>query len=131
MAIHASTIVLDEPLEFLQANTQVMCINTSQPVTSAEAISTTSTSMMSRTTTLASTDFTIADSSASGRKITIAAFSTQIVSSSGTATHVSLVNATSSKLLFTTICGTKSLTTADVVNYPSWRIHYLQATSST
>jgi hypothetical protein len=121
--------VLDASLNLLRNNTQAITVNSTRPATRAEALST---YMIVKTTTVTSTWFTAAaNSSASGRKVEIKAKTGLTPSSSGTADHVSLVNATSSKVLYVTKCGIKALTTSDTVSLSSWGIHILDPSSST
>lgn len=71
--------------------------------------------------TMASGDFTIANGDTSGRKITVAAKSSVTVDTSGTATHIALLDVTGSKLQYVTTCTSQALTAANTVNFPSWK----------
>lgn len=72
--------------------------------------------------TLSSTDFTQANGDSSGRKVTVAAKSSITVDSSGTATHVCLLDVANSKLLYVTTCTSQALTSGNTVNFPAWDI---------
>jgi len=131
MGMRASTNFYDQALLWLRSNTQAIAVNTTRPATRAEALSS---FCLAKTTTVASTDFTTgADSTASGRKIQVKQWASLPVvgTSSGTVDHISLVNATSSKVLYVTTCASKGLTTSDSVTIPAWNIHILGPTSST
>ena len=78
------------------------------------------------TVTTAPGDFTIANGDVSGRKCTVAAKNGLTVSSSGTATHVSLDNG--STLLYVTTCTSQALTSGNTVNVPSWKVEIADPT---
>lgn len=125
----ANDSILDAGLNLLKANTQAITVNSTRPTTRAEALST---YMIVKTTTVTSTWFTaVGNSTAAGRKVEVIGVTGLTPSSSGTADHVSLVNATSSKVMYVTVCGTKALTTSDTVSMSSWGVHILDPSSST
>ena len=112
--------VLDGALNILKNNVtrQVAC--SAQPTTYAEGNSTYALSNV----TLASGDFTNANGNTSGRKTTIAAKSGVLINTTGTATHVCLLDVTNSKLLYVTTCTSQALTAngSNTVNFPAWNI---------
>jgi hypothetical protein len=72
---------------------------------------------------MAGTDFTIANGITGGntpRKITMAAKSGASITTTGTATHVALVDTVNSALLFVTTCTSQALTSGNTLNFPSW-----------
>lgn len=71
-----------------------------------------------------SADFTIADGTTSGRKVTMSAKNGVTIDTSGNATHVALVDDTNSILRYVTTCSTLALTSGggNTVNIPSWSI---------
>lgn len=72
--------------------------------------------------TVDSTDFTNADGDTSGRKLTVAAQSAVPVDTSGTATHIALLDVSGTRLLYVTTCTSQALTSGNTVNFPAWDI---------
>ena len=68
------------------------------------------------------TDFTKANGTVSGRKVTVAAKSGVSVASSGTATHLVLALTSDSTLRYVTTCTSQALTAGNTVNIPAWEI---------
>lgn len=116
MAKSVHNDVLDGAFDVLdQADLMTVC--SSEPTTRTEAITTFKLADIAMTP---NTDFTKADGDVSGRKCTVAAKSGVTVDSSGTATHVALVDGT--RLLYVTTCTSQALTAANTVNFPSWKV---------
>lgn len=65
-------------------------------------------------------DFTIADGDTSGRKVTVAQQNDFPVDTSGTATHVCLIDGT--RLLYVTTCTSQALTAGNTVTVPAWDV---------
>ena len=120
MANTVHDYVLDGALNILNNNVtrQVAC--SAQPTTYAEGNATYALSDV----TLASGDFTNANGDVSGRKTTIAAKSGVLIDTSGSATHIALLDVTNSKLLYVTTCTSLALTAngSNTVNFPAWDI---------
>ena len=98
---------------------QVVC--SAEPTTYTEANATYALADV----TMAGADFTIAAGDGAGnspRKVTMAAKSSVTVDTSGTATHVALLDVTNSKLLEVTTCTSQALTAGNTVNFPAWDI---------
>ena len=112
--------VLDGALNILKNNVtrQVAC--SAEPTTYAEGNATYALADV----TLASGDFTVANGDTSGRKVTVAAKSGVTIDTSGTATHVCLLDVANSKLLYVTTCTSLALTAGggNTVNFPAWKI---------
>ncbi len=112
--------VLDGALNILKNNVtrQVAC--SAQPTTFTEANATYALADV----TLASGDFTNANGDTNGRKTTIAAKSSVLIDTSGSATHIALLDVTNSKLSYVTTCTTQALTAngSNTVNFPAWDI---------
>jgi hypothetical protein len=74
--------------------------------------------------TVDSTDFTVANGDAGGRKVTTAAQTGVLIDTSGTATHIALLDVANSKLLYVTTCTSQALTAngSNTVNFPAWKI---------
>jgi len=88
-----------------------------EPTTRSHAI----TSYALAATAFTSANFTGPTSGSSGgRKLTVNAFNSVSVDSSGSAQHVALVDGT--RLLYVTTCTTQSLTSGNKVNIPSWKM---------
>ena len=114
--------VLDGAFDVLdQADLMTVC--SAEPTTRTEAVTTFKLADVAMTP---NTDFTKANGDTSGRKVTVAAKSGVTVDSSGTATHVALVDAT--RLLYVTTCTSQALTAANTVNFPSWKVEIADPT---
>lgn len=112
--------VLDGALNIIKNNCTRMVACSTQPTTYAEANATYALADV----TMASGDFTNANGDVSGRKTTVAAKSGVLIDTSGSATHVALLDVTNSKLLYVTTCTTQALTAngSNTVNFPAWDI---------
>lgn len=114
--------VLDGAFDVLdQADLMTVC--NAEPTTRTEAITTFKLADIAMTP---NADFTKANGDVSGRKVTVAAKSGVTVDSSGTATHVALVDAT--RLLYVTTCTSQALTAANTVNFPAWKVEIADPT---
>jgi hypothetical protein len=114
--------VLDGAFDVLdQADLMTAC--SSQPTTRTEAVTTYKLADVAMTP---NTDYTKANGDTNGRKVTVAAKSSVAVDSSGTATHVALVDG--SRLLYVTTCTSQALTAGNTVNFPAWDIEIADPT---
>lgn len=71
---------------------------------------------------MTSADFTIGEGVTSGRRLSIAAKSDVAITASGTATHVALLDAAGSRLLYVTTCPAQPLVAASTVSFGGWDI---------
>lgn len=111
--------VIDSALNYIKNNATRICVDSTQPTTYTEAITTYKLVIK----TISSSDFTgPANGDTSGRKVTSNQHSTVTIDSSGTATHIALADSVNSKLLFVTTCSNQSLTATNTVTIPSWDI---------
>lgn len=120
MGKRVSTTVLDQALNYLKNNVTRQCACSAEPTTYTEAITT----YKLADVTLASGDFTVANGDGAGttpRKVTIGSKS-DTVDSSGTATHVALVDVTNTTLLEVTTCTSQALTASNPITFPAWKI---------
>lgn len=114
--------VLDGAFDVLdQADLMTVC--SAEPTTRTEAITTFKLADVAMTP---NTDFTKADGTVSGRKVTVAAKSAVPVDTSGTALWVALVDAT--RLLYRTTCTSQALTSGNTVNFPAWAVEITDPT---
>lgn len=110
--------VLDGAFDVLdQANLQIAC--SAQPTSRTEAVSTYALADVAMTP---NTDYTKANGDTSGRKATVAAKSSVLIDTSGTATYIALVDDT--RLLYVTTCTSQALTAngSNTVNFPAWDV---------
>ncbi len=108
--------VLDGAFDVLdQANLMIAC--SAEPTTRAEAVTTYALADVAMTV---DTDYTKANGDTSGRKVTVAAKSSVLVDTTGTATHVALVDGT--RLLYVTTCTSQALTSGNTVSFPAWDV---------
>lgn len=116
--------VLDGAFDVLdQANLMIAC--SAQPTSRTEAVTTYALADVAMTV---NTDYTKANGDVSGRKVTVAAKSAVLIDTSGTATHVALVDGT--RLLYVTTCTSQALTAnaSNTVNFPAWDIEIADPT---
>lgn len=110
--------VLDGAFNVIKNNAtrQVAC--SAQPTTYTEGNATYALADV----TMAPGDFTLANGDTSGRKVTTAAKSSVLIDTTGTATHIALLDVANSKLLFVTTCTSQALTAngSNTVNFPAW-----------
>ncbi len=116
--------VLDGALNILKNNVTRMVACSAQPTTYTEG----NVTYALADVTLASGDFTNADGTTSGRKTTIAQKTGVTVDSSGTATHVCLLDVSNSKLLYVTTCTSQALTSGNTMTFNSWKIEIADPT---
>jgi hypothetical protein len=98
----------DAALNVLKNTVDEMNLCSVAPTTYTEAITTYSLADIA----LASGDFTVADGDTSGRKVTVAAQTGETVDATGMATHIALVDAGASALLYVTELATVRQNTA-------------------
>lgn len=116
MAKRVHDDVLDGAFDVLdQANLMIAC--SAEPTTRAEAVTTYALADVAMTV---DTDYTKANGDTSGRKVTVAAKSSVTVDTTGTATHIALVDGT--RLLYVTTCTSQALTASNTVNFPAWDV---------
>lgn len=118
--------VLDGMLNIIKNNCtrQVAC--SAQPTTYTEGNATYALADV----TLTGTDFTVANGDINGRKVTTAAKSAVLIDTSGTATHIALLDVANSKLLYVTTCTSQPLTAngSNTVNFPAWDVEIADPT---
>jgi hypothetical protein len=119
-SVHNS--VLDGAFQVLDAADLMTACN-AEPTTRTEAITTFKLADVAMTPV---TDFTISDGDTNGRKVRMAAKSSVPVDTSGTATHIALVDATN--LLYVTTCTSQALTSGNTVNFPAWDVEIADPT---
>lgn len=116
MAKTVNDDVLDGAFDVLdQANLMIAC--SAEPTTRTEAVTTYALADVAMTV---DTDYTKANGDISGRKVTVAAKSSVTVDTTGTATHVALVDGT--RLLYVTTCTSQALTGGNTVSFPAWDV---------
>lgn len=116
MAKSVLDAVLDAAFSEISSNCNLMCACSAEPTTRTEAVTT----YELADAVMTSGDFTTANGDTSGRKVTIAAQAGEAVDSTGTATHVALVDAT--RLLYVTTCTSQALTSGNTVDFSAWKI---------
>jgi len=121
MAKAAPDIIMDGALDVIATGTkQVAC--SAQPTTYTEANATYALADI----VIDSGDFSKANGDTSGRKVTIAAQSSVLIDTSGTATHVALIRTADSTLIYVTTCTSQALTAngSNTVNFPAWDVEF-------
>ncbi len=116
MAKSISSLVLNAALSYIQANATRMTVCSEAPTTVAMAVSTEKLA----STIMSAGNYTVSAGSVSGRRCVVSAVNSIIVSVTGSAQHVALVDATNSVLLCVTTCTNQTLTAGNTVNVPTW-----------
>lgn len=118
--------VLDGAHDIIRNNATRMVACSAQPTTYTEGNAT----FALADVTMSSSDFTKANGDTSGRKLTVGAKSSVLIDTTGTATHVALLDVTNSKLLYVTTCTSQALTAngSNTVNFPAWDIELADPT---
>lgn len=122
MAKSVNDLVLDGAFEVLDV-CDAMSACSAEPTTRTEAASTYALADAVMTPV---SDYTKANGDTNGRKCTMAAKATQAIDSSGTATHISLYDATT--LFYVTTCTSQALTSGGTVSFPAWDIELADPT---
>lgn len=119
MAAYANDDIMDAALNVIKSNCDKMVACSAQPATFAEANATYALADVA----MSSTDFTgPANGDTSGRKLTSAAKSGVTVDTSGTATHVALLDTVNSRLLYVTTCTSQAVVSGGTVSIGGWSI---------
>jgi hypothetical protein len=105
--------VLDAAWNVIKTNCNIMTACNAEPTTRTQAITTFALADVA----MANGDFTIAPGTG-GRKCMVAAKAGVPIDVDGVATHIALCDAT--RLLYVTICTTKTLQSGDTVDFPTW-----------
>lgn len=118
MALSVHNDVLDAALDKI-ATATLQTLNTSVPASRAAAVSD---ALVSYTLTAGdgNGDYTIADGGSGGRKLTVAQQSGQNAGASGTATNISLSDATT--LLYCSECTSQAITSSNPVTISTYDI---------
>src|SRR3990167_8968862 len=119
-SVHDS--VLDGAFQVLDAS-DIMTVCNAEPTTRTEAITTFKLADVAMTPV---TDYTISNGDTNGRKVRMAAKSAVPIDTTGTATHVALVDATN--LLYVTTCTSQALTSGGTVDIPVWDVEIADPT---
>ena len=116
--------VLDGAFDVLdQGNIMIAC--SAQPTSRTEAVTTYALADVALTV---NTDYTKANGDTNGRKVTVAAKSSVLIDTSGTANHIAICDGT--RLLYVTTCTSQALTAngSNTVNFPAWDIEIADPT---
>lgn len=122
MSKFCSNPVFDAALARISTAT-VMVATSGQPATYAVA-----TSGALTQATMTPADFAIANGDVSGRKVVIAAKSGLAVVTAGTVDHVSLLDPSTSTLLYVTTCPAQAIVAGGTVSLASWQVEINQPT---
>lgn len=114
--------VLDALLNYVADNTKRITVCSQQPTTYAEGNATYKLADVDTTEGAGNGDFTIANGDTSGRKLTVAQQADVPVDSTGSATHIALLDVDNSKLLYVTTCTSQTITSGNTVTIPAFDI---------
>lgn len=116
--------VLDGALNIIKNNCDEMTACATQPTNYTQAHTTNKLADVA----MSSGDFTVANGSTSGRKVTVAQKTGVTVDTSGTADHVALNFTGSSVLQYVTTATSQALTAANTMTFNSWAIEIADPT---
>lgn len=116
--------VLDGALNIIKNNATRMTLCNAQPTTYTEGNAT----FALADVTMTGTDFTNANGTTSGRKTTVAAKAAVPVDTTGTGTHVALLDVANSKLLYVTTCASQGVSSGGTVDIGSWVVEIADPT---
>jgi len=108
-------VVLDAALDKI-ATATIQTVCSAQPATRTDAVTTLSLAEVP----LSGVDFTKADGSINGRKVTVASKAGVPVVSNGNATHVALCDG--SVLLYVTTCTAQTLAAGNTLTFGTWSV---------
>lgn len=117
MAKAINSALLDLPLADMRANGNKMVVCSAQPLTYAEANATYALGSQA----MVAGDYTLANGDVSGRKVTVAAKAGVPVATSGTATHVAIIDTVAAVLKFVTTTPTTAVAANGTVDVASWK----------
>lgn len=119
----SSDNMIDAALDYVKNNCDEMRVCTSDVLTTGtpDATKIQGASALTGAITMAPGDFTHADGDVSGRKTTVAAKSDQLITATGDADHIVLLD-NGTEVLYMTTVTTQSLTDTNNVSIPAWDI---------
>lgn len=118
MAKSVHNDVLDAALDEIINNATRMTICSAEPTSYTEANATYALADQ----TITSGDFTKADGDTSGRKATVAAQSGVTVDTTGTGTHLALLDVTGTRLLYVTTTASQAVAASGTADIGAWDI---------
>lgn len=116
--------VLDAALSVVLNDCDKMTACSAEPGTYAAANAT----LALADVAMSSGDFNIGNGDTSGRKAAVAEKAGVTVDATGTATHVALLDTSTSKLLYVTTCTNQSLTSGNTMTFQTWDIEIADPT---
>lgn len=119
MARYANDSMMDAGLNYVRSHCDKQILCSQQPTTYTEAVTTYALAAADMTV---DSDYTLANGTTSGRKITVAAKAGVSVTASGTGTHVALVKSGDTTLRFVTTCTSQAVTSGGTADFPEWEI---------
>tara|TARA_R100000655_G_scaffold71272_1_gene109655 strand:+ start:113 stop:499 length:387 start_codon:yes stop_codon:yes gene_type:complete len=128
MAKSLNDLVYDAALEYIADNGGQMNICSSEPTTYAEATSTYNLADVSMTVGDGNGDYTIGNGDTSGRKLAVSEKAAVTIDSTGTATHLAIVDTSNSRLLAVTTSNSQSVVATNTVTIPGFDIELADPT---
>ncbi len=128
MEKYCSSLVLNAACTYIRDNTAKIAVCASLTTNTVADVQS---NMLAETTltTGASTSWTIADSSVSGRKITVATQSSIAIGTTGVAKNIALYSSAANAVYYVTNCTTQALvSTNNKVTIPAFSMHFYDAT---
>lgn len=107
--------MIDGALKVIKSAANLLCVCKGDPSTRAAA----AVSSKLASIAMSASDYTIANGSSNGRKVTVGAQNSVSVDANGSAEAICLVDAT--RLIFKTTCTKQALTSGNKVNIPAWK----------
>lgn len=116
MAKFANDLVMDAAFDFVIAEAERLVVAAGD----ASGVYASLAAIALADVTVDSGDFSKANGDTNGRKLTVAQQTAVPIDSSGTATHVHIVDDTGTRILLTTTCTSQALTAGGTVTVPTW-----------
>lgn len=132
MAKWANDLFMDAALDRIKTGAGTfgpcnkMTVCSTQPTTYTEGNATYALADVAMT----GTDFTIGNGDTNGRKVAVAAKSSILIDTSGTAQHIALLDTVNSVLMYVTTCTSQALVAnaSNTVSVPTWDIEIADPT---
>lgn len=123
MAKQAPDATIDSMFDYVDQST-IQHVCSAEPANYAGIAAVT----LANVTMTADTDYTKANGTTSGRRVTVAAKSAVPVTASGTATHIAIARVADTTLRYVTTCTSQALVSGNTVNIPAWDIEVADPT---
>ena len=113
--------VIDSALNYVADNGDKLVVCSQEPTDFTQANVTYALADVTLTVGDGNGSYTVADASGGGRELAVAENTGVNVDTTGTATHVAIVDTANSKLLLVTTCTSQSITSGNTITVPEFK----------